>query len=79
MFGQFALECGVVDDEPDEVEPGVVDGVLVVVLVVAACAATPPPRMSAPVTAVAAMAFRMGCILITSSPLGVASHSRGSA
>lgn len=62
------------DDEPLEVEPELelddVDGVFVVVVLVAAWAATPPPRMSAPVMAVAAMAFRMGCILITSFPLG---------
>jgi hypothetical protein len=51
------------DAGPAEVEPelDVVDGVFVVVLV-AAWAATPPPRMRAPVTAVAAMAFRMGCM-----------------
>ena len=58
MFGQFAFECAAVDGEPLDVEPelelDVVDGVFV-----AAWAATPPPRMSAPVMAVAAMAFRM--------------------
>ena len=64
MFGQLAFECVAVDDEPGAVEPAEeldVDGVFVVVLV-AAWAATPPPRMRAPVMAVAAMAFRMGCM-----------------
>jgi hypothetical protein len=73
MFGQFAFE-GVAVDEPVEGEPDVEldadDGVFVVVVLVAAWAATPPPRISAPVMAVAAMAFRMGCIVITSFPLG---------
>ena len=63
MFGQFAFEGAAVDDDPLDVEPelelDVVDGVFVVVVLVAAWAATPPPRMSAPVMAVAAMAFRM--------------------
>jgi len=77
MFGQFAFEGVAVDDEPEDVEPAVEPvvalddvGVFVVVVLVAAWAATPPPRMSAPVMAVAATAFRMGCILITSFPLG---------
>jgi hypothetical protein len=62
MFGQFAFE-GVAADEPGvELELDVVEGVFVVVVLVAAWAATPPPRMRAPVMAVAAMAFRMGCM-----------------
>jgi hypothetical protein len=64
MLGQFAaLGVAAVDELPD-VEPDVepedeVDGVCVVVELVAAWAATAPPKTSAPVIAVAAMAFRM--------------------
>ena len=60
MLGQFAaLGVAAVDDVEPDVEPEVeVDGVTVVELV-AAWAATAPPKTSAPVMAVAAMAFRM--------------------
>jgi hypothetical protein len=58
MFGQFAVDAP--DDGEPDVEPGAeVDGVSVVVELVAAWAATAPPKTSAPVMAVAAMAFRM--------------------
>ena len=61
MLGQFAaLGVAAVDDVEPDVEPEVeVDGVSVVVELVAAWAATAPPKTSAPVMAVAAMAFRM--------------------
>jgi hypothetical protein len=66
MFGQFAASGVAAVDEPPDVEPEVepdepdaeVDGVAVVELV-AAWAAIAPPKTSAPVRAVAAMAFRM--------------------
>ena len=68
MFGQFAASGVAAVPEPGAVEPDVepdvepeaeVDGVSVVVELVAAWAATAPPKTSAPVMAVAAMAFRM--------------------
>ena len=82
MFGQLAVlpECpaapGVpagavapVDDEPEEV---LVLGV--VVELVAAFAATAPPAISAPDTARTAAAFRMGCMLLTSSRCSLAEY-----
>lgn len=61
MFGQFAFDGASPDAvvEPLDVEavPDDVDDFVVVL--VAAWAATAPPKTSAPVMAVAAMAFRM--------------------
>lgn len=60
MLGQFAaLGVAAVDELPDVEPEADVDGVFVVVELVAAWAATAPPKTSAPVIAVAAMAFRM--------------------
>jgi hypothetical protein len=57
MLGQLAFA---VDEPADGVPEGaVVEGVFVVVELVAAFAATAPPKTRAPVTAAAAMAFRM--------------------
>jgi hypothetical protein len=58
MLGQFAVD-ELPDVEPDVEPEAEVDGVFVVVELVAAWAATAPPKTSAPVIAVAAMAFRM--------------------